>query len=64
MWKFEVLAILKVGWHKKFPLFKRGVQKVLSCLEGGGGVNVLDLRFYHFVAPLPVIYDQSLIQAK
>ena len=31
-----VLAILKQG-RKKFPLFKRGVHKVLPCLDGGGG---------------------------
>ena len=35
-WKLEVLAILKGGGGgKKFPLFKRGVRKVLPCLEGG-----------------------------
>ena len=40
----------------------RGAQKVLPCLEcGGGGQNVSDPRFSHFVAPpLPVINDQSL----
>ena len=39
-----------------------GVQKVLPCLEGGGGraQKVSDPRFSHFVAPLQVINDQSL----
>ena len=48
---------------KKFPLFKRGggVRKVLPCLEEGGGAQkIVDRRFNHFVAPLPVINDQSL----
>ena len=51
-WELEVLAILK-GDRKNFPLFKRGVQKVVSCLEGGGAQKVLDPRFSHFVAPPP-----------
>ena len=39
-----------------------GAQKVLPCLEqGGGGQKVSDPQFSHFVAPpLPVINDQSL----
>ena len=56
-------AILKGGGLKKFPLFKReggGTRKVVPCLEEGGAQNVSDLRFSHFVAPLPVINDQSL----
>ena len=34
--ELEVLAIV-MGGHKQFQPFKRGLQKVLSCLEGGGG---------------------------
>ena len=34
-WELEVLAILK-GDAKNFSPFKRGAQKVLHCLEGGG----------------------------
>ena len=46
-----VLAILK-GGHKKFPLFKRGAQNVLPCLEGGAQ-KVSDLQFSHFVVLPP-----------
>ena len=59
----EVLATLKGGGgRKKFPLFKRGSQKVLPCLEGEGARKVSDPRFSHFVAPLPISSDQSLIE--
>ena len=36
---------------------------ILAVFTGGGGgaQNVSGLRFSHFVAPLPVINDQSLI---
>ena len=52
-WYLEVLAILKGGGAQKFPLFKRGAQKVLPCLEGGegGAQKVSDPRFSHLVAP-------------
>ena len=47
------------GAHKMFPPFKSGVQKCLPCLEGGMK-KVAEPRFSHFVAPLPIINDQSL----
>ena len=58
--ELEVLAIV-MGGRKKCPPFKMGGggQNVLPCLEGGAR-KVLDTRFSHFVAPLPVINDQSL----
>ena len=50
------------GVTKSSHSLKGGAQKVLPCLEGGGGAQkVSDPRFSHFVAPpLPVINDQSL----
>ena len=51
------LAILKEE-AKGFQPFK-GARTVLPCLQGGQKVSVL--RFSHFVAPLPVINDRSLI---
>ena len=33
---------------------------MLRCLEGGGAQQVSDQRVSHFVAPLPVMDDQSL----
>ena len=48
----KVLAILMGGGgHGKFH--PRGDKEVLPCLEGGGGLKVLDPRFSHFVAPPP-----------
>ena len=47
------------GGTKSFQPFKGGAQKVLPCLEVGAQ-KVLDPRFSHFVAPLPIINDQSL----
>ena len=48
-----------------FPLFKRGGgdgrEKFYPVLRGGAQ-KVLDPRFSHFVAPLPVINDQSLTE--
>ena len=46
----------------KFPLFKRGTQIVLPCLEGGGGgAKSFRPAIFPFVGPLlPVINDQSL----
>ena len=69
VWELEVLAIVMVGGPKGFhPLKKRGggeAQKVLPCLEGGGEAQkVLVLRFFHFLAPTPVINDWSLIQIR
>ena len=60
MQKLEVLAIMK-GGRKKFPPFKRGGgrEKFYPVLRGGEQ-NVSDPRFSHFVAPRPVINDQSL----
>ena len=40
----EVLAIL-MGGAKSFHPIKRGAQKVLPCLKGGGAQNVSDPRF-------------------
>ena len=57
-WELEVLAILK-GAQKVFTLYLRGGAK-RSTLSWGGGAKVLDLQFFHFVAPLPVINDRSL----
>ena len=55
-WELEVLAILKEGPKSVNP--KRGqMRKVLPCLEGRAQ-NILGLRFFHFVAPLPVIKGQ------
>ena len=48
------------GGTKSCHSLKGGAQNVLPCLEGGPQ-KVLDPRFSHFVAPLPVINDQSLI---
>ena len=60
-WELEVLAILMGGGRKKFPPFKRGVQKVLPCLEGGGGAKSFRPVIFPFCShPLPVINDQSL----
>ena len=36
---------------------------MLPCLERGDARKVSDPRFSHFVAPLPVINDQSLYWA-
>ena len=57
-----VLAILKWGGggRKTFPLFKRG--HFFYPVLRGGGQKVSDPRFTHFVVPLPVINDQSLIE--
>ena len=48
------------GGRKKFPPSIRGVQQVVPCLEGMAQ-QVPDPRFSHFVAPRPVINDQSLV---
>ena len=47
----EVLAIV-MGVAKCFYPLRRGVQKVLPCLEGGTQKGS-DPRFSHFVAPPP-----------
>ena len=54
-WKLEVLAILK-GGAKSFQSLNEKFYSVL----GGGAQTVSDPRFSHFVAPLPIINDQSL----
>ena len=62
-YSFSHIEVWGEGGRKKFPFFKRGggrARTVLPCLEGGGG-GVSDPRFSHFVAPRPVINDQSLI---
>ena len=58
--ELEVLAIVIGGGGTKdfHPFIKRGggAQKVLPCLEWGGGrrlQKVFDLRFSHFVALPP-----------
>ena len=62
----EVLAILKGGGVQKVSTLRKwALEKKLPCLEEGGGgegrvQKVSDPRFSHFVAPLPVINDQSL----
>ena len=38
----------------------KGGKTSFSLFEGGGMQQVLDLGFPYFVAPLPVINDQSL----
>ena len=48
------------GAKSSNPIRGGGVQQVLPCLEGGAQ-KVSDPIFSHFVAPLPVINDQSLI---
>ena len=48
----KVLAIL-TGGHKKFPLFKRGTQKVLPCLEGGGAQKKFGPAIFPFCSPPP-----------
>ena len=48
---FSHIGGAKGGW----------AQKVLSCLGGGvAAQNVSDQQLSHFVAPLPIINDQSL----
>ena len=45
-----------------FPPFKRGGHEKFYPVLGGGGAGVQkvsDLRFSHFVGPLPIINDQS-----
>ena len=49
------------GGAKSFhPLKGGGGQKVLTCLEGGEGAKSFGPAISHFVAPLPIINDQSL----
>ena len=48
---------------EKFPLFKRGGAKSFT-LSLGGAQKVSDPRFSHFVAPLLVINDESLISVE
>ena len=49
--------------RQMFPPFKRGGghNKFYPVFTGGGGQKVSDLRFSHFVAPLPIINDQFLM---
>ena len=57
--ELEVLAIEMRG-HKKFPHFKRGANKVVSCLEGGGAKSFGPTIFPFCSPPFPIINDQSL----
>ena len=43
--------MLKGEVPKKFPIFKRGARKVLSCL--GGGTKGLGLAIFPFCSPPP-----------
>ena len=59
--ELEVLAIVMGGAQKVSTLQKGGgAQTVLPCLQGGGGRKSFGPAISHFVAPLPVINDQSL----
>ena len=59
----EVLTILE-GWGTKgFHPLKGGGEggvKVLPYLEGRGAQICSNPRFSHFVAPFPIINDQTL----
>ena len=63
--ELEVLAIRK-GKRKRCPPFKRGMQTVLPCFEGGGGgggrgTEHLRPTIFPFSTPPPsVINDRSL----
>ena len=49
------------GGRKKFPPFKIEAQKVLPCLEGGGGAKSFGPAIFPFCSPpIPIINDQSL----
>ena len=64
-WKWggacEVLPLRKGEKEKVLALLKwgGGAQHVLPCLEGGAKCFG---QFSHFVAPLPIINDQSFIR--
>ena len=49
------------GGARSFDTLKEGMQKVLPCLEGGGGAKCFGPAIFPFLSPpLPIINDQFI----